>query len=117
MDEAIGALLDFWAAWCPPCVNALPHVQAIRDTYGTVKKLEVVGVNFDKDTNAAKRLMAERGYTWTQLATDIWSLDNVVVKDFQLGVLPSFWLVDPEGNILARDITPEALDAAVAALP
>lgn len=40
------ALIEFWATWCPPCVESVPHLNAISNKYKP-KGLRVVGVTND----------------------------------------------------------------------
>ena len=37
-------LIDFWASWCRPCVEALPHIQKLHEEFKE-KGLVVLGIN------------------------------------------------------------------------
>ncbi len=39
-------VLNFWATWCPPCVEEMPVLQAVRDAYRS-KGVEIVGIAID----------------------------------------------------------------------
>lgn len=56
-------ILNFWASWCGPCQQEMPHFQQIVDTYNDVS---VVAVNVTtKDTKAdAKAFVADYGLTF-----------------------------------------------------
>lgn len=43
-------LVNFWATWCPPCVEEMPDLQRVRDAYRG-RGVEVIGIGID---NAAK---------------------------------------------------------------
>lgn len=45
-------LLDFWATFCKPCIEKLPHVQALQAKYGE-EKLAVITVTLDPDIGTA----------------------------------------------------------------
>ena len=47
-------LLDFWATWCKPCVEMMPELQKLSETYAD-KGLVVLGVSNVEDKN---RIMA-----------------------------------------------------------
>ncbi len=40
-------LLNFWATWCPPCLEELPHFESLHQAYRD-KGLAVVGVSMDQ---------------------------------------------------------------------
>ena len=56
-------ILNFWASWCGPCQQEMPHFQQIVDTYDDVS---VVAVNVTtKDTKAdAAAFVADYGLTF-----------------------------------------------------
>ena len=58
-------LLDFWATWCTPCVQALPELEAWHRHYGPLG-LTVVGVSVDGPRNFARvrPFVASRGLTF-----------------------------------------------------
>jgi thiol-disulfide isomerase/thioredoxin len=113
-------LLDFWAVWCGPCREALPHVRDLSSKYKS-KGLEVVGVTtyfkrfgFDKGTGEVKRLeekltrgqeqkvlseFAEYnklGYHVVALPTDDW---QSVLDQYRLGGIPTLVVIDRKGKV------------------
>ncbi len=92
-------LVDFWAAWCPVCVGELPEVKQLYDQYHT-NGFEVVGVNFDDDTNSAQKMIRQQGLAWPQFfgGRD----HNKFGREYAAYSLPQEWLVDRNG--IVRDI-------------
>ena len=41
-------LLDFWATWCTPCMNEVPHLKKAYETFHA-KGFEIYGVSLDTD--------------------------------------------------------------------
>ena len=53
-------LLELWASWCAPCVQAIPHVNLWHTQYRD-KGLRVIGVNVWDDLDKATALVKSRG--------------------------------------------------------
>jgi thiol-disulfide isomerase/thioredoxin len=92
-------LVDFWATWCPPCVAGVPELKRLYTQFHT-NGFEVVGINFDDDTNAVRRFIKEQGLVWPQYfgGRD----HNRFGREYSVNTLPSVWLVDRTGNV--RDL-------------
>ena len=58
-------VVDFWATWCRPCLEAMPRLDALAQQPG----VRVLAVNLD-DPAAARALFDSRGYHMTLLADD-----------------------------------------------
>jgi thiol-disulfide isomerase/thioredoxin len=48
--------LDVWASWCAPCLRSMPELDALRKSF-TGQPFEVVAVNVDSDTAAARAFL------------------------------------------------------------
>ena len=48
-------VINFWAMWCKPCVEELPHFETIRKKYSD-KKVKVILVSLDFGKNVQERL-------------------------------------------------------------
>ncbi len=52
-------VVEFWATWCGPCVEAMPHVTALQKQY---PKVTFIGVNvWEDDDSAAEAFLKEQG--------------------------------------------------------
>ena len=45
-------ILDFWATYCPPCIEEIPHLRALKAQYGD--DLEVVGLHVGGEEDRPK---------------------------------------------------------------
>ncbi len=88
-------LLDFWATWCGPCLQASPTVQRLHERFAE-DGLVVIAVQFDGKGDPAA-YMAEHGYTYTVLPDA-----NAICREFEVSRLPTFIVVDPDGTVVHR---------------
>ena len=90
-------LLDFWQWWCPPCVQALPHIQALQTKYAD-SGLVVLGVSDRLDLSARKRTtatMAEYGATFPTLIDS----NGSVARSYGVNQYPTLVLIDRSGVV------------------
>ena len=91
-------LVNFWATWCAPCVEEMPMLSELQDTYRDVG-FRVVGIALDEPERAAA-FARDLGLSYPVLLGEA----DVVVTSRRFGnatgMLPYSVLVDPEGVIL-----------------
>ena len=89
-------LLDFWATYCMPCVQALPELQALHTKYGA-RGFSVVGVTVDDRAVLVQKATsrAKVGYPILQATPEVWNA-------YKVNALPSMILVGRDGNIIKR---------------
>jgi thiol-disulfide isomerase/thioredoxin len=104
--------LDFWAGWCAPCVASQPSLKAVESKYKG--RVAIVGLNFDYTADKAKEAIEVVNAPWRQVLAGAWGARNATLVAYGVEVIPSIWLIDPEGRIAAKDLTPEALDKELA---
>lgn len=102
-------LVNFWATWCSPCMDALPNIIDAYKKYHD-KGLEIIGINLDKDADELKKFLEEKGMTWQQFF-DGQGWENKLVLKYGVTSLPMSYLLDREGKIIAKRLTAETLAA------
>jgi len=107
-------LLDVWATWCPPCVAALPRLQALHERYQN-KGFAVVGVSLDAGgASTVRPFVARRGLTYPMLLDTQGAASARRV--FGIETLPALFLVDATGQIVGRwtgEASADEIEAAV----
>ncbi|MCK9517469.1 MAG: TlpA family protein disulfide reductase [Dehalococcoidia bacterium] len=88
-------LLNFWAAWCPPCRQETPTLQAFANEHP--EGLVVLGVNQQEAASVARDFIDEYGVTYPT-ALDLTGEVSVAYR-VSRGGLPASLLIDPEGVI------------------
>lgn len=102
-------VMDFWATWCPDCRHELPEFKAIYNDYKEKSingaPVKFLSVSFDRDENAWKKMIREEGLDWLQVG-DIrakWK-EGAIANDYKLAWIPTFYLIGPDGTVLATGI-------------
>jgi thiol-disulfide isomerase/thioredoxin len=87
-------LLDFWATWCAPCRESIPHLVHLQKTYQE-KGFQVIGMNMDKgDAETVRRFVNSMDIPYViTLAAD------EVSRNYGVTALPTMVLIDKEGRI------------------
>jgi len=89
--------VDFWASWCGPCRAAVPKVKQLYAQYKD-KGFEVVSISIDDSKTAWQKAMEEEKMPWAQwLSPD----KNKTMQTFLFSAIPTVYLVDREGKIVA----------------
>jgi len=87
-------LLNFWASWCGPCRQEMPQLDALQQRYGKLG-FNVVGVNVDKDSALANKLLKDIPVTFPVLLDD----SGNVSASYNVSAMPTTVLIDRDGNM------------------
>ena len=91
-------LLSFWASWCGPCMQSVPvERELVARLKG--KPFELIGVNGDGTTNAARQAMQKEGITWRSF----WNETNSITDRWNMHAWPTVYVIDPRGIIQFKD--------------
>jgi thiol-disulfide isomerase/thioredoxin len=91
-------VVEFWASWCGPCVEAMPRLDALRKELhaaGYGERFEVLAVGLDHQLEDAKRFLSVRPVSYPVV------VDTVGIASRKYGIwrMPATFLVDTDGTI------------------
>ena len=107
-------LLDFWATWCVPCREEIPHFMALQDKY-RADGLQVIGVSMDDGPEPVRTFCQEFHMNYPVV------MGNAKIGELYGGVLglPIAFLLDRDGRVYAKHIgatKPEIIEKEVVSL-
>ena len=105
-------LLDFWASWCQPCRQENPNVVKVYNQYKD-KNFTILGISLDTDKAAWLQAVKADNLTWTHVS-ELKDFNGTAVKDYQVQAIPSSFLIDPSGKIIAKNLRGEELESFLA---
>jgi len=95
-------LIDFWASWCPPCRTESKLLKSLYDAYNT-KGFEIYGISLDSKRKRWLNAIADDNRIWTEVST-VEGFKTKVSNEYGITSLPSNFLIDASGKIIAVNI-------------
>ncbi|MGI6086006.1 MAG: TlpA family protein disulfide reductase [Acetivibrionales bacterium] len=120
LSDYIGTpiVLNFWASWCPPCKDEMPHFNKVSEEYS---KDELIFLMVDlvdggrETVEKGKKHVEDNGYTFTVL----FDTEQDAAITYGIRSIPTTLFIDKNGHILGgfdRGINEEMLRYGVAAI-
>jgi peroxiredoxin len=103
-------VVNFWATWCPPCVEEMPDLQQVRDAYSG-RGIEVIGIGIDNAARIAS-FRDKHQLTLPLLVAGVGGSDLNRSLGNSSGALPYTVLIGADGRIRERhlgQVKPEQL--------
>ena len=95
-------LVNFWATWCPPCLEEIPEFAALYSARKG-RDLMVIGIAVDFDDERQVFQFAEKqGMTYPLVLGD----ENSTSRFGKINVLPTTFLFDPKGKKVLHRVGP-----------
>lgn len=107
-------LLDFWASWCGPCRAANPGIVKLYKKYKE-QGFEVYAVSLDESKKKWINAIKRDKLTYTQVIdVNVW--ESSVALNYGIEAIPTNFLIDKTGKIVAIDLEGAALEKMIKSL-
>ena len=87
-------MINFWASWCGPCRQEMPHLEAIHNEYVDYG-FTLLGINVDEKQELAEKLLAQIPVSFPIL----FDPSSSVSKQYNVDAMPTTILIDRDGNL------------------
>ncbi len=104
-------LIDFWASWCRPCRQTVPGLKKLYSLYHD-KGFEIYGISLDDNGDAWRKAISDDQSHWVHVNDKLGNVANQWV----VSVIPTTFLLDQTGKIVAVDEEERELNKIIAKL-
>ena len=95
-------ILNFWATYCAPCKEEMPHMQSFSEKHPDIAMLAVNLTSMDLGLDAVKQFVNDFELTFPILLDEA----DVVGKQYNILTIPTSYMIDQEGRIFKEVIGP-----------
>jgi len=87
-------VVNFWATWCPPCVEEIPSLNNLRDLMSG-EKFELISINYGEDKKTVQEFMKKVNVNFPVLLDP----SGAQSAKWKVLVFPSTFVIGPDGTI------------------
>ncbi len=88
-------LVNFWATWCPPCLEEIPDLISLYEAHKT--DVMVIGVALDSTRESVVEFVAKKRITYPIAVSDY----DMAAQVGEVDALPTSYLYDPTGKLVS----------------
>ena len=93
-------ILNFWATWCPPCIEETPSLNALAKEYGP-KGVVVLGVSIDKNQDKYKRFLDRFGIQFPMTR----DAEHKLADIYGTYQFPETYIINKDGKVVQKIIS------------
>ena len=101
-------ILDFWASWCGPCRREIPNLKKIYSDFAD-KGFDIISVSIDKEEKPWINAVENEGLKWVNIR----DIDHSIADKYKVSAVPTMYIVDSEGRLVAENLRGEELAAKI----
>ena len=88
--------INFWATWCPPCVQEMPSINALKKQFNE-KDMLFLMVDVDDNYKKSSKFMENNNYN-----LPVYTAVSSVPQEFLSGSIPTTVIIDKKGRVVGR---------------
>jgi thiol-disulfide isomerase/thioredoxin len=85
-------ILEFWATWCPPCMQSIPHMIELADKYKD-KAVPFIALSTDRSSEPVKQMVKDKGINYYV------GMDNGLSGKYSVRGIPSAFIIGRSGRV------------------
>lgn len=89
--------INFWATWCPPCIEEMPSIDALYQSYKDRDDVVFITVDVDNKIQQSTAFMEKNGY---QLP--VYTPASQIPESYLAGAIPTTVILAPSGEMIGR---------------
>ena len=94
--------INFWATWCPPCIEEMPSIQNLYNGFKDRKEFRMVTILYKDDYEKAMAYMKQNNYALPVLI----DREGKSAKAYGVTGVPETYIVDKQGVLRQKVIGP-----------
>ena len=91
-------VVDFWASWCPACMQEAPYVSKAFRIFSP-QGVGFVGVSLDEDLPTMQRAAQKIGYAWPEIYSGL-GWNDPIARKWGVYAIPDTFIISPTGKVL-----------------
>lgn len=88
-------VLDFWATWCPPCVDSVPSLRNMHKKFSKEQSFVLIGISSDVEEDVWREFTSRNKMIWPQYR----DRDRRIQRAFRVNAFPTYIVIDHEGIV------------------